>query len=107
MAVFFSVSERSDAGVVRPYEGSGKSKGKKEKDKKISFPPPPPHQLRLMNTRRWPCGINRELISTRVFETRTATGRGHSVCQDSGVSHIFILIIQNREMVLSMLNVMV
>ena len=28
-------------------------------------------------------------LSTRVFETRTATGREHSVCQDSGVSHIF------------------
>ena len=46
-------------------------------------------------------------LSTRVFETRTATGREHSVCQDSGVSHIFIVIIQNREMVLSIVNVMV
>ena len=45
-------------------------------------------------------------LSTRVFETRTATGREHSVCQDSGVSHIFILIIHNREKVLSIVNVM-
>ena len=44
-------------------------------------------------------------LSTRVFETRTATGREHSVCQDSGVSHIFILIIHNREKVLSIVNV--
>ena len=45
-------------------------------------------------------------LSTRVFETRTATGREHSVCQDSGVYHIFILIIHNREKVLSIVNVM-
>ena len=45
-------------------------------------------------------------LGTRVFETRTATGRGHSVCQDSGVSHIFMLIIHNREKVLSIVNVM-
>ena len=35
-------------------------------------------------------------LSTRVFETRTATGRENSVCQDSGVSQIFKLIIHNR-----------
>ena len=46
-------------------------------------------------------------LSTLVFETRTATGREHSVCQDSGVSHIFILIIHNREKVLSIVNLMV
>ena len=46
-------------------------------------------------------------LSTRVFETPTATGREHSVCQDSGVSHIFRLIIHNREKVLSSINVMV
>ena len=40
------------------------------------------------------------------FETRTATGREHSVCQDSGVSHIGILIIHNREKVFSIVNVM-
>ena len=45
-------------------------------------------------------------LNTRVFETRTATGREHSVCQDSGVPHIFILIIHNREKVLSIVNVM-
>ena len=38
---------------------------------------------------------------------RTATGREHSVCQDSGVSHIFIVIIHNGEKVLSIVNVMV
>ena len=43
-------------------------------------------------------------LSTRVFETRTA--KKHSVCQDSGVYHIFILIIHNREKVLSIVNVM-
>ena len=45
-------------------------------------------------------------LSTRVFETRTPTGREHSVCQDSGVYHIFILIIHNREKVLSIVSVM-
>ena len=46
-------------------------------------------------------------LSTRVFETRTAIGREHSVCQDSDVSQIFILIIHNRENILSIVNVMV
>ena len=46
-----------------------------------------------------------ESLSTRVFETRTATGRGHLVCQDSGVSQIFIPIISNRENTLSNGNV--
>ena len=36
-------------------------------------------------------------LSTRVFETRTATGREHFACQDSGVSQIFIRIISNGE----------
>ena len=34
-------------------------------------------------------------LSTRVFETRTATGKEHFACEDSGVSQIFILIISN------------
>ena len=34
------------------------------------------------------------------------TRREHSMCQGSGVSHIFILIIHNREKVLSIVNVM-
>ena len=46
-------------------------------------------------------------LSTRVFETRTATGREHFACQDRGVSHIFILIIPNGEKVLSNVNVIV
>ena len=44
-------------------------------------------------------------LSTRVSETWTATGREHFSCQDSGVSHIFILIILNGEKVLSNVNV--
>ena len=46
-------------------------------------------------------------LRTRVFETRTATGGEHFACQDSGVSHIFILIIPNGEKVLSNVNVVV
>ena len=46
-------------------------------------------------------------LSTRVFETRTATGREHFACQDSGVSQIFILIIPNGEKVLSNVNLVV
>ena len=43
--------------------------------------------------------------STRVFETRTATGRENFACQDSGVSQIFVLIISNGEKILSNVNV--
>ena len=43
-------------------------------------------------------------LSTRVSETGTATGREHFSCQDSGASHIFILIIPNGEKVLSNVN---
>ena len=46
-------------------------------------------------------------LSSRPFETRTATGREHSACQDSDVSQIFILIISNGEKVLSSANVVV
>ena len=46
-------------------------------------------------------------LSTRVFETRTATGREHFTCQDSGVSQIFVLIISNGEKILSNVNVAV
>ena len=42
-----------------------------------------------------------------VFETRTATGREHFACLDSGVSQIFILIISNGEKILSNVNVVV
>ena len=44
-------------------------------------------------------------LSTRVFETRMATGREHFTCQDSGVSQIFVLIISNGEKILSNVNV--
>ena len=46
-------------------------------------------------------------LSTRVFETRTATGREYFTCQDSGVSQIFVLIISNGEKILSNVNVVV
>ena len=46
-------------------------------------------------------------LRTRVFETRTATGREHFECQDSGVSQIFILIFSNEEKILSSVNVVV
>ena len=46
-------------------------------------------------------------LSTRVFETRTATGREHFACQDSGVSQIFKLIISNGEKILSNVNLIV
>ena len=44
-------------------------------------------------------------LSTRVFETRTATGREHFACQDSGGSQIFKVIISNGKMILSNVNV--
>ena len=44
-------------------------------------------------------------LSTRVFETRTATGREHFACQDRIVPQIFILLISNGEKILSNLNV--
>ena len=54
------------------------------------------------------CVIN-ELgsLSTRVFETRTATGREHVTCQDSDVSQIFTLIISNGKKVPGNVNVVV
>ena len=50
---------------------------------------------------------NRELKSTRVFETRAANGSDHFPCQDGGVSQIFILIIPNGEKTLNNVNVVV
>ena len=46
-------------------------------------------------------------LSTRVFETQTATGREHFTCQASGVSQMFTLIIANREIICSSVNVAV
>ena len=46
-------------------------------------------------------------LSTRVFETRTATGKEYFACQDSGVSQIFIPIISKGEKILSNVNVVV
>ena len=36
-------------------------------------------------------------LSTRIFETRTATGKEHFASQGSGVSQIFVLIMSNGE----------
>ena len=49
---------------------------------------------------------NRWLKHAR-FEKRTATGREHFACQDSGVSQISKLIISNGEKILSNVNVIV
>ena len=46
-------------------------------------------------------------LSTRVFESRKATGREYFMFQDSGVSQIFILIISNGEKILGDVNVVV
>ena len=51
-------------------------------------------------------------LSTRVFETPTATGREHFACEDRLVSqirhlNIVILLISNRENILSNVNVVV
>ena len=46
-------------------------------------------------------------LSTRVFETRTATGRDHFACQESIVSQIFVLPISNGEKLLSNVKVVV
>ena len=43
-------------------------------------------------------------LSTRVFKTRTPTGREHFKCHDNGVSQIFTLIISNGEKILSNIN---
>ena len=52
-------------------------------------------------------GVCKGSLRTRVFETRTATGKEHLTCQDSGVSQIFILIISNREKIPSNINIVV
>ena len=44
---------------------------------------------------------------TRVFETRTATGKEHCACKDSGVSHIILLIISNGGKILINIKVVV
>ena len=46
-------------------------------------------------------------LSTRIFETWTATGREHFACQGSGVSQIFILIVSNRAKILRNVNMVV
>ena len=46
-------------------------------------------------------------LSTRVFETRTATGREQFAFLDRIVSQIFILFISNGEQILNNVNVVV
>ena len=46
-------------------------------------------------------------LSTHAFVTGRATGREHFGCQDSGVSHIFVLIIPNGEKELNNVNMIV
>ena len=46
-------------------------------------------------------------LSTRVFETRTATGREQFAFLDRIVSQMFILFISNEEKILSNVNVVV
>ena len=46
-------------------------------------------------------------LSTRVFETRTATGSEYFARQDSGLSQIFKLRVSNSEKILSDINVVV
>ena len=46
-------------------------------------------------------------LSTRVFETRTATGREYFACEDPIITHIFILLASNGEKILSIVNVVV
>ena len=40
-------------------------------------------------------------LSTRVFETRTATGKEHFSCKESIVSYFLLLFISNGEKILS------
>ena len=46
-------------------------------------------------------------LGARVSERRTPTGREHFACKDGIVSHIFILLISNREKILRNVNVVV
>ena len=64
------------------------------------LPPPPPQTMIDHNTG------NSIRYSLRIV-LRTATGREHIACQDSGISQIFILIISNEEKILSSVNVVV
>ena len=63
----------------------------------------------IMYQRRYPWRhlLSLGSLSTRVFETRTATGRERFACQASGVSQIFVEIISNVEKILSNMNVVV
>lgn len=51
----------------------------------------------------------KEIFPVTVLKTLNSfeTGREHFACQDSGVSHIFVLIIHNREKELNNVNVIV
>ena len=47
------------------------------------------------------------LIKHARFEKRTATGREHAACPDSGITQNFMLIIFNGEKIISNVNVVV
>ena len=57
--------------------------------------------------RIWLKNISVGSLSTRVFETRTATGREHFACQDRIVSQIFLLLISNGGKIISNVDVVV
>ena len=68
----------------------------------------PPDPLESWETSSWTAASTTlGSLSTRALETRTATGREHFTCQDSGISQIFLLIISNGEKILSNVNVVV
>ena len=46
-------------------------------------------------------------LSSRLFKTRTATGREHFASQDRGVPKRFVLILSNGEKILGDVNVVV
>ena len=71
------------------------------------FPCSEPHRLEFLGNNLYPWRLHwllLESLSTHVFETRTATGRGHFACQDNGVSQIFISSISNGEKILGNAN---
>ena len=63
--------------------------------------------MRKADSGPWNCVFEFIVRCTRVFETRTATGREHFAFQDSGVSKIFTPVLSNKETILSNVNVVV
>ena len=69
--------------------------------------PSPPHTMLKTTTCNFSLCSTLGSLSTRVFETRTATGREQFAFLDRIVSQIFILFISNGEKVLNKVNVVV